>query len=1053
MVRTNTHRDIPGYIESLDRRLKSVEGSAMGPQTLGEKSEMRKPAAPTDFTAIPILVFDSTGGTISSIACQWKSVHFSNGYEESFYTNIEIKTYEVWARQIDSLDDDTWSMVSTVEQPLFFPNLDDTITPVDVFATFNVIGGGVRYEVRVTAIGKDYNNYGDWSQVVPVTSVNDLTAPPVPSPPLVDIQADLAVVSWNGLPTMPVDFRYCEVGYTEFAGLDPTITGRIYSPDDVVFIAPAYSQDTFYYLRSVDFSGNTSAWCTPTSVNIPAPASGVSESAVKDWIEEAQEETQTAINNIAQEAALASQKAQEAKDAADIAIVESKDFYALSSSEDTPPTSGWTDTPPLRGDNQFIWIKTQVTYGNNSVGEGDPVLITGNTGNGLRSTTISYAKSVSGVTPPSTGWGSSIPSLSDSEYLWTRTILEYSNSTTSTSYSVSRNGTNGSSGSDGRGIVSSTVTYQLSNSGTTAPTGAWQSSPQLQTAALPFLWTRTVIVYTSGSDTVTYSVAKLGEQGPKGVPGAAGTTYYTWIKYADTAAGAGMSDSPDGKTYIGLATNKTSSTESSNAADYVWSLFKGSDGVNGTDGTTTYTWVKYADSAAGAGISNDPTGKTYIGLAYNKTTATESNTPGDYTWSLIKGSDGVGITSSAVTYQKSSSGTTTPTSTWTGTVPALNPGEYLWTQTVTTYSNSTTSTSYSVSRNGTNGSSGKGILSSTIHYQLGASGVTPPTGTWVINPPVQTPALPFLWTRTVFNYTDSTSSTTYSISKLGESGVGVSSITPFYLIKNSTESAPTKPTTNPPPAPWQETEPEYEIRTALYRTDRILYTNGDFTYTAVTRVESYTAATIAISAANMVEQAMQGLIRMSDTEPEDPTVGTIWFQLDAETSDIIGIKLYNGEDWISYALLADQVLVPSSVGGISIGEGQITTPNIAARAIIAELIAAGAIEAEHLSIGSVTKEALDSAVNKTLEEAAEWAKRTILEPGKITITNGGASATQMVLTPTRLSFVVRGTEVASIDSLSQEMNIKKAVIGESLKTGNHIIEKYTDEITIIRWVG
>ena len=69
-------------------------------------------------------------------------------------------------------------MVSTVEQPLFFPNLDDTITPVDVFATFNVIGGGVRYEVRVTAIGKDYNNYGDWSQVVPVTSVNFYTVCP-----------------------------------------------------------------------------------------------------------------------------------------------------------------------------------------------------------------------------------------------------------------------------------------------------------------------------------------------------------------------------------------------------------------------------------------------------------------------------------------------------------------------------------------------------------------------------------------------------------------------------------------------------------------------------------------------------------------------------------------------------------------------------------------------------------------------------------------------------------------------------------------------------------
>ena len=31
----------------------------------------------------------------------------------------------------------------------------------------------------------------------------------------------------------------------------------------------------------------------------------------------------------------------------------------------------------------------------------------------------------------------------------------------------------------------------------------------------------------------------------------------------------------------------------------------------------------------------------YIGLAHNKTTATESTTPGDYTWALIKGADGI----------------------------------------------------------------------------------------------------------------------------------------------------------------------------------------------------------------------------------------------------------------------------------------------------------------------------------------------------------------------------------------------------------------------------
>ena len=70
----------------------------------------------------------------------------------------------------------------------------------------------------------------------------------------------------------------------------------------------------------------------------------------------------------------------------------------------------------------------------------------------------------------------------------------------------------------------------------------------------------------------------------------------------------------------------------------------GTDGVPGTpgkDGKTYYTWIRYADDAQGNGISNDPTGKAYIGLAYNKETAVESNNPSDYKWSDIKGEPGV----------------------------------------------------------------------------------------------------------------------------------------------------------------------------------------------------------------------------------------------------------------------------------------------------------------------------------------------------------------------------------------------------------------------------
>ena len=67
----------------------------------------------------------------------------------------------------------------------------------------------------------------------------------------------------------------------------------------------------------------------------------------------------------------------------------------------------------------------------------------------------------------------------------------------------------------------------------------------------------------------------------------------------------------------------------------------GVPGKDGVDGKTLYTWIMYADNAEGNGISNDPTGKSFIGFAYNKETPLESNNPEDYIWSDIKGEQGV----------------------------------------------------------------------------------------------------------------------------------------------------------------------------------------------------------------------------------------------------------------------------------------------------------------------------------------------------------------------------------------------------------------------------
>lgn len=133
-------------------------------------------------------------------------------------------------------------------------------------------------------------------------------------------------------------------------------------------------------------------------------------------------------------------------------------------------------------------------------------------------------------------------------------------------------------------------------------------------------------------------------KGTDGIPGANGQdgiTYYTWIKYADTPT-SGMTQSPEGKEYIGIAYNKTTVVESLDYSDYAWSLIKGEDGrpgINGENGETYYTWIKYADTPT-TGMSDSPDGKNYIGIAYNKTTPTESTSYSQYAWSLIKGTDG-----------------------------------------------------------------------------------------------------------------------------------------------------------------------------------------------------------------------------------------------------------------------------------------------------------------------------------------------------------------------------------------------------------------------------
>ena len=134
----------------------------------------------------------------------------------------------------------------------------------------------------------------------------------------------------------------------------------------------------------------------------------------------------------------------------------------------------------------------------------------------------------------------------------------------------------------------------------------------------------------------------------------------------------------------------------------------------------------------------------------------------------------VTVSSTSVTYQIGTSGTTKPTGAWSTTVPNVPSGQFLWTKTVVTYSDGKSTEAYSVSYKGTNGTNGSNgtsvtVSSTSVTYQTSASGTTPPTGTW--NPTVPNVSNgQYLWTKTVVKYSDGKSTESYSVSYKGTNG-------------------------------------------------------------------------------------------------------------------------------------------------------------------------------------------------------------------------------------------------------------------------------------------
>ena len=197
----------------------------------------------------------------------------------------------------------------------------------------------------------------------------------------------------------------------------------------------------------------------------------------------------------------------------------------------------------------------------------------------------------------------------------------------------------------------------------------------------------------------------------------------------------------------------------------------GTDGQDGTSVTVKNTSVMYATSNDITDIptewSNErPTDIDQGQYLWTKTTVTYSDgkSTTTYSWNY-QGVDGssVDISSQTVEYQVSDDGTKAPTGEWVSDIPQTSAGQYLWTRSITTYSNGLISTSYSVSYHGLNGDKGEdgtGISSITEEYYLSTSKTSQTGGSWTTTPPTWSSGK-YLWIRSKIVYTNP-SSTVYT---------------------------------------------------------------------------------------------------------------------------------------------------------------------------------------------------------------------------------------------------------------------------------------------------
>lgn len=237
----------------------------------------------------------------------------------------------------------------------------------------------------------------------------------------------------------------------------------------------------------------------------------------------------------------------------------------------------------------------------------------------VSSMTEEYLLSTSATDAPAQNdknWSTTAPSWADGKYMWKKTTMTDTNGVQDITI-VCLSGATGQKGKDGEnGKDGVSPTATITKNGDT-----------------------TTITITDKNGTHTETV-KDGTNGTPGKNGTDGKTTYFHVKYSNDGGKTFTSNNGENVgTYIGTCTDYTEA-DPTTVSSYTWAKIKGENGKNSEDGTSSYTWIRYATDVNGSNMTTTPSSSTtYIGTAV--TTTNTAPAASVYTWSKYVGEQGV----------------------------------------------------------------------------------------------------------------------------------------------------------------------------------------------------------------------------------------------------------------------------------------------------------------------------------------------------------------------------------------------------------------------------